>query len=104
MLMKFRGGISVVEIDCAKSPFGTVLLGARLPLMRRASVLNSFRKVGAMDTEKSGQQSNQQDPTQRDRDQKSGQQGGFGQNDPLKDRKPGQSQTDDTADKERRSA
>jgi len=48
-----------------------------------------------MNTEKPGQQSNPQDPSQRDRDnEKSGQQRS-GQNDPQKDRKPGQGQQGD---------
>lgn len=53
-----------------------------------------------------GQQSNPQDPTQRDRDQqqKSGQQDrqSHGQHDQQQDRKPGQGQ--DTPDRDRKSA
>jgi hypothetical protein len=53
----------------------------------------------SMNTEKPGQQSDPQDPTQRDRDnEQSGQQRdqqGYGQNDPQKDRKPGQGQQGD---------
>lgn len=58
-----------------------------------------------MDTQKPGQ-SNPQDPTQRDRDPKSGQhdQGSYGQNDPMKDRKPGPGQSGDVSDKDRKSA
>ena len=59
-----------------------------------------------MDTEKTGQQSNPNDPTQRDRDQdKQGQrdQQGYDQTDQQKDRKPGQGQQD-ANDRERKSA
>jgi hypothetical protein len=66
-------------------------------------------------TEKTGQQSNPQDPTQRDRDQEkqgqrdqqgSGQrdQQGSGQRDQQKDRKPGQGQQDDVDDQQKKSA
>ena len=59
-----------------------------------------------MSTEKTGQQSNPNDPTQRDQDK--GQQGqrdqqGYGQTDQQKDRKPGQGQQD-VNDRERKSA
>jgi hypothetical protein len=60
-----------------------------------------------MNTEKTGQQSNPQDPTQRDRDQeKQGQrdQQGYGQNDQQKDRKPGQGQQGDQDDQQKKSA
>ncbi len=59
-----------------------------------------------MNTEKPGQQSNPQDPTQRDRDQeKQGQrdQQGSG-HDPQKDRKPGQGQQGDVDEQEKKSA
>jgi hypothetical protein len=59
-----------------------------------------------MSTEKTGQQSNQNDPNQRDRDlDQQGQrdQQGFGQTDQQKDRKPGQGQQD-VNDRERKSA
>ncbi len=60
-----------------------------------------------MNTEKPGQQSNPQDPTQRDRDQqqKGGQQEreSYGQSDQQRDRKPGQGQQD-MPDKEKKSA
>jgi hypothetical protein len=57
-----------------------------------------------MSTEKTGQQSNPNDPTQRDQD-KQGQrdQEGYGQTDEQKDRKPGQGQQD-VNDRERKSA
>jgi hypothetical protein len=57
-----------------------------------------------MNTEKTGQQSNPNDPTQRDQD-KQGQrdQEGHGQTDQQKDRKPGQGQQD-VNDRERKSA
>ena len=60
-----------------------------------------------MNTEKTGQQSNPQDPTQRDRDQeKQGQrdQQSYGQHDQQKDRKPGQGQQAEVDDTERKSA
>jgi hypothetical protein len=60
-----------------------------------------------MNTEKPGQQSNPQDPTQRDRDQqKQGQrdQQSYGQHDPQKDRKPGQGQQGDADEQEKKSA
>ena len=62
-----------------------------------------------MNTEKQpGQQSNPQDPTQRDKDQqqKSGQHDRecHGQHDPQRDRKPGQGQQGDMPDKDRKSA
>jgi hypothetical protein len=60
-----------------------------------------------MNTEKTGQQSNPQDPTQRDKDQeKQGQrdQQGYGQHDQQKDRKPGQGQQDDVDDQQKKSA
>ena len=60
-----------------------------------------------MTTEKTGQQSNPQDPTQRDRDQeKQGQrdQQGYGQSDQQKDRKPGQGQQGDADDQQKKSA
>jgi len=60
-----------------------------------------------MNTEKTGQQSNPQDPTQRDRDQeKQGQrdQQGYGQHDQQKDRKPGQGQQGDMDDQQKKSA
>jgi hypothetical protein len=60
-----------------------------------------------MNTEKPGQQSNPQDPTQRDRDQeKQGQrdQPSYGQHDPQKDRKPGQGQQGDVNEREKKSA
>jgi hypothetical protein len=59
-----------------------------------------------MNTEKTGQQSNPQDPTQRDKDQeKQGQrdQQGYGQHDQQKDRKPGQGQGD-VDDQQKKSA
>ena len=60
-----------------------------------------------MSTEKTGQQSNPNDPTQLDQD-KQGQQGereqqGYGQTDQQKDRKLGQGQQD-VNDRERKSA
>ena len=60
-----------------------------------------------MNTEKTGQQSNPQDPTQRDKDQeKQGQrdQQGYSQNDQQKDRKPGQGQQGDVDDQQKKSA
>jgi hypothetical protein len=60
-----------------------------------------------MNTEKPGQQSNPQDPTQTDREQqKKDQHGqeGYGQHDQQKDRKPGQVQQDDMNDREKKSA
>ncbi|MGC2194029.1 MAG: hypothetical protein WA628_05095 [Terriglobales bacterium] len=61
-----------------------------------------------MNTEKPGQQSDPQDPTQRDKDQqqKGGQQNreGYGQHNPQQDRKPGQGQQGDMPDKDRKSA
>jgi hypothetical protein len=61
-----------------------------------------------MNTEKQpGQHPNPQDPTQRDKDQqKSGQQDreGYGQQDPQRDRKPGQGQQGDVPEKDKRTA
>ncbi len=54
-----------------------------------------------MNTEKPGQQSNPQDPTQRDRDQEKQ---GHSQHDQEKDRKPGQGQQGDVDDQQRKSA
>jgi len=77
-------------------------------VLRRESqseLINTER--GSMNTEKTGQQSNPQDPTQRDRDQeKQGQrdQQGYGQNDQQKDRKPGQGQQGDVDDQQKKSA
>ena len=59
-----------------------------------------------MSTEKTGQQSNPNDPNQRDRDlEKQGQRDeqGYGQTDQQKDRKPGQGQQD-VKDRDRKSA
>lgn len=58
-----------------------------------------------MDTEKPGQHSNPQDPSQKD-PHKSGQhdQGNYGQHDPGKERKPGQGQSGEVDDKDRKSA
>jgi hypothetical protein len=59
-----------------------------------------------MNTEKPGQQSNQ-DPNQTDREQQKKDQTGegtYGQHDQQKDRKPGQGQQDDVNDREKKSA
>jgi hypothetical protein len=52
-----------------------------------------------MNTEKPGQQSNPQDPTQRDRDQEK-----QGQHDQQTDRKPGQGQQGEVDDQQKKSA
>jgi hypothetical protein len=82
--------------------------GLRRPAMISGSPVLSIEimKGDSMSTEKTGQQSNPNDPTQRDQD-KQGQQGqrdqqGYGQTDQQKDRKPGQGQQDN--DRERKSA
>jgi hypothetical protein len=82
--------------------------GLRRPAMISGSPVLSIEimKGDSMSTEKTGQQSNPNDPTQHDQD-KQGQQGqrdqqGYGQTDQQKDRKPGQGQQDN--DRERKSA